>query len=554
MILRKNAALLLSSTAALTFSALTPTPAEACGGLFCANTPVNQAEEAIIFEVTEGGRDVTAIINIVYQGSAEEFAWVLPLQTAPESIEVGSRQAFLTAQGMTAPQFNITEYETVGSCDEQVWLASQAEDASAGGGPQPPANRNSGVEVIERKEVGPYDTVVLEGRDPEAVQGWLVENGFRVTDEMMDMVTPYLAQGDTLVALKLLNDKDVGEITPIEVKMTASEAKPDLEACIPIRMTAMAANTDMPITAYVFSDEGRAIPQNFFHVKPNLLKIDWINWGANYRDVISRAVDEADQGHAFVTEYAGSPDIFDGMVYDPAQINLSAFASLRDLADFLNALQEQGILRRPGVRSILESHFPAIADCNAGCGSEQFRGTLIEDPQALIDEIDEKVLAPDRRAQELMTRNDYFTRLFTLLDPKEMTLDPQFTYRKDLDDVSNVHTAKMIMYCGLGGAPGDAGVQIILEDGRSIYYDSSFEPDMSVIDAMPAAERVEQLAEDRVVRDNSNEIGDLLQRHNEINDLSGCGCEETSTQRSAGLSIAALALCGFGLLMRRRRR
>ena len=31
------------------------------------------------------------------------------------------------------------------------------------------------------------------------------------------------------------------------------ERKQKLEACVPIRMTAMAANTDMPITAYVRS-------------------------------------------------------------------------------------------------------------------------------------------------------------------------------------------------------------------------------------------------------------------------------------------------------------
>ncbi len=552
--MKRTTALVLSSTAALTMSALVPTTADACGGLFCANVPVNQAEEAIIFEVAEEGREVTAIINIVYQGAAEEFAWVLPLQTAPQSLEVGSRQAFIAAQQLTAPRFTWSSVETVGNCDD-VRLTSAFDDSfaeSAGG--VPPNAQDPGVNVISREEVGPYDTVVLEGRDPEAVQTWLVTNGFRVTDEMMEMVTPYLAQGDTLVALKLLNDKDVGEITPIEVKMTASEAKPELEACIPIRMTAMAANTDMPITTYVFTDQGRAVPQNFFHVKPNLLKIDWLTLGSNYRDVISRAVDEADAGHAFVTEYAGSPDIFDGMVYDGSQFDLGAFASLTDLADFLDALQAQGILRRAGVQALLASHYPAVGECNRGCQAEDFRGVVVEDPQALIDEIDAKILAPDRRAQEIMTRNDYFTRLFTLLDPKEMTLDPQFTYRSDLEDVSNVHSAKLIQYCGLGGAPGEAGVQVILEDGRSIYYDTSLEPDLSVIDAMPAAERIEQLAEDRVVQDNSDAIGDLLQRHNDLNDLSGCGCEETTRRHSAAVSLGALALCGFALMLRRRRK
>lgn len=551
--MKRTVALTLSSTALLSIGALVPSTADACGGLFCGNIPVNQAEEAIIFEVAEEGTVVTAIINVVYQGAAEEFAWVLPLQTAPSSIQVGSRQAFLAAQMLTTPRFTFSSIETVGDCSEIAYRGAFDDALAANESGGPPSPQDPGVNVISREEVGPYDTVVLEGSNPSAVQSWLVTNGFRVTDEMMEMVTPYLAQGDTLVALKLLNDKDVGEITPIEVRMTATESKPELEACIPIRMTAMAANTDMPITTYVFTDQGRAIPQNFFHVKPNLLKIDWLSYGQNYRDVISRAVDEADAGHAFVTEYAGSPDIFDKQVYDGSQIDLAAFATLRDLADFLNELQSQGILRRPGVQALLGAHYPAISDCGRGCQADDFRGVVVEDPQALIGEIDAKILAPDRRAQDLMTRNQYFTRLFTLLDPDEMTLDPQFTYRSDLDDVSNVHSAKMIQYCGLGGSPGEAGVQIILEDGRSIYYDSTFEPDLSVIDAMPAAERIEQLAEARVVQDNSDAIGDLLRRHNEINDLSGCGCEETASRRSAAVSLGALALCGFALLVRRRR-
>lgn len=547
--------LALAGASALAMTTAAPSTAEACGGLFCGNIPVVQAEEGIIFEVVEDGKEVTAIINIVYQGAAADFAWVLPMQTNPTDVNVGSRQAFLSAQFLTAPSFRITEYETVGMCDETGFYRGVGVDdtlAQSAGGP-PNAETDGGVNVVSREEVGPYDTVVLEGRNPEAVENWLLDNGYRVTPEMMEMVTPYLAQGDTLIALKLLNDKDVGEITPLEITMKADERKQKLEACVPIRMTAMAANTDMPITAYIFTDDGRAIPQNFFHVKPNLLKIDWIRGGQNYKELISQAVDEADKGHAFVTEYAGSPSIFQDQVYIDTGIDLDELRRQTDLADFLNALQSQGIIRRPGVQAILASFYPAIGDCNRGCQAEDFRGTTIEDVGAIVDAIDENILAPDRRAQDLMTRRDYFTRLYTLLDPDEMTQDPQFAYRRDLEDVSNVHEAKMIQYCGLGGTPGSAGIQVVLEDGRSIYYDSWNDPDTTVIDAMPAAERVEQLYEDRVVRDNSNDIADLLGQHNSLYG-SGCDCDASTEREATAMSLAAVGLLGLGLLLRRRRR
>jgi hypothetical protein len=508
-----------------------------------------QAEEAIIFDVDPPNNTVTAVINIVYQGSAEEFVWVLPLQTAPESIDTGSQQAFFSLQLATTPQYRINEFEDVGMCtDFNQFARGGAEDALADGAPSqnaPPAD--PGVTVISREEVGPYDTVVLEG-DPIAVRNWLVDNGFFVTDAMMDMVIPYLAQGDTLLALKLLNDRDVGEIRPIEVKMHTDISEKALEACVPIRLTAIAANTDMPITTYVFSDVGRAIPQNFYHAIINPLKIDWLNFGSNYRQVVADAVDEADAGHAFVTEFAGSPSILKDQVYVDGQFNLERLRGITDLSEFLNELINQNLLRRPGVRPILEKYFQPVKDCPS-CSPFDFTGQTI-DPVPAVDDIEHDVINPDKRAQEIFDRRANFTRLLTILDPEEMTVDPIFSYRQDLADVSNIHNAKMIRYCGIGGMPGSAGIVIVLEDGRRIYFDGTGQPDVDLINTMPAAERIEQLAQDLVVTDNSQRINDLLDSHNERNG-SGCGCGSATEKTTAVGGLAGIALLGIALTIRR---
>lgn len=543
----------LTSASLLSFGLATPNTAEACGGLFCGGTPVLQAEEGIIFDVDMPNNSVTAVINIVYQGSAEEFVWVLPLQTAPESIGTGSQQAFLTLQQLTTPQFRITEFENVGMCTDFPIdaLAGTAEDSGVNRGQNAPPS-DPGVSVVSRQNVGPYDTVVLDGTNPDAVKQWLLDNGFLVTDEMMEMVTPYIAKGDTLLALKLLNDRDVGEIKPIEVKMTADFAEQEIEACIPIRMTAMAANTDMPITAYVFTDEGRAIPQNFYHVVPNLLKIDWLNFGSNYRQLIADAVDEADAGHAFVTEYAGSPDFLEDTVYQQGMFDFDRLRAQTDLADFLQELSNQGLLRRAGMQQLLSARFESVAQCPQ-CRPDDFRGEQI-DANAAVDEILTELIEPDQRAQDLFNRRQHFTRLFTMLDPEEMTVDPVFAYDPALEDVSNIHNAKMIRYCGVGGSPGSAGIVIVLEDGRRIYFDGNGEPNRSLLDAMPAAERVEQLHEGLVVQDNSARINELLDDHNEGGGT-GCGCG-SATEKAAGGAGAAfgLALLGLGLTLRRRRK
>src|SRR5262245_60890502 len=80
----------------------TPTPAHACGGLFCSSAnPVNQAAEQIIFVNNPDGT-VTAVIQILYQGPAHQFAWVLPVPGNP-TVGVSSDQAFDTLKQVTNP-------------------------------------------------------------------------------------------------------------------------------------------------------------------------------------------------------------------------------------------------------------------------------------------------------------------------------------------------------------------------------------------------------------------------------------------------------------------
>src|SRR5687768_2685703 len=110
---------------------LNPKPADACGGLFCDNVPVVQVGEAVIFTVDKPNNTVQATINITYQGAAQDFAWVLPLQTAPEKVDVGSAQAFQILQRMTIPQFRITEVTQVGICGPDPAFSRGVNDSAS---------------------------------------------------------------------------------------------------------------------------------------------------------------------------------------------------------------------------------------------------------------------------------------------------------------------------------------------------------------------------------------------------------------------------------------
>ncbi|MEE2904084.1 MAG: DUF2330 domain-containing protein [Myxococcota bacterium] len=546
-----------SITCAMTLALGTMNPwlmseSEACGGFFCNNQPVIQTGEQIIFGVDHDTQTTTAIININYSGMAPDFAWLLPLQVNPTEIKAGPSQAFVVSNQRTQSQFRITEVETKGVCSvDEIAFRSGAED-SATTQASPNSEDPGGVNVLQQSQVGPYDSVVLQGSDPEKVFDWLIENGYRLTDEMKEPVIPYVAKGDVLLALKLSKDQDAGDIQPIELVLenTEENATEAPEACIPLRLTAIAAQADMDVTAVVLSNSGRAIPVNYNHVEINKAKIDWMRGGSNYRQIVSEAADEG-SGNAFTTEYAGAASVFDDALYQDGQYDVQRLRSQTDLGLFLQELQSQGLRFRPELRAIMTRHYPEVVNCR-GCPAFQFEGTMI-DPNDAVDEIEERIIDPEIRVQKMFDSFKYATRLYTLISPEEMTIDPILDFDSSLPEVSNIHEAKMIQYCGVGGSPGSAGVEIVLTDGTVISFDSNGNRDRTILDSMPSALRVEQLAEGTLIQDNSTNIRDILDEHNVVNGLAGCGCESSTTNSSAAGSLAIVALLGLTLIRRKRR-
>ncbi|MBI4820001.1 MAG: DUF2330 domain-containing protein [Deltaproteobacteria bacterium] len=525
------------------------TPAEACGGLFCnGQNPVVQTGEQIVFSVDPAEGKVEAIINIRYQGSPREFAWILPLQSAPTKVEVAPSTVFSATNNLTAPRFVVTTEEE-GLCESGGLRFASASEANFA----PEAPKNAGVTVLEQRAIGPYESSVIRSDDPEATRTWLVDNGYAVTDDMMKSVVPYVHKGDVLLALRLQNDQDVGDIQPVWVAMDAADA------CVPIRLTAIAAVSDMDVTALVLSDAGRAIPKNYFHVELNLARIDWTGGGGNYRDVVSKAADEG-QGNAFVTEFAGSARIFDRQIYTPGSYDQQRLLSVTDARSFVEEVARQGLIVKQEAAAIVARQLPDEAFEQGGLSRAQFLNCaqcwtfsiapVPFDPSVAVTELWTRLVEPEMRAQSLFDRHRYATRLFTMLSPEEMTIDPEFSFRSDLPDISNVHNATAYLECGLGRSRSEAPVRLEIEEtGQVIYFESNSGNgvDRTQLDAMPAAAKIEQLEERSLISDRSADIERLLDAHNGLNGK-GCGCSAT---QSDGSGWWALALMAF--VFRRRR-
>src|SRR5262249_28423331 len=178
--------------------------------------------------------------------------------------------------------------------------------SSSGGGGSGGGEDGNPNPLVRQDSIGPYDYAVLHADSKDAMLGWLADNRYFVPVGTDDAVGPYIRPGAFFLALKLRSGQSTGDLQPVVVRYPA-----DLPM-IPIVLTSVAAQPNMGIQVWMLG-EGRAIPRNYHHTIINDATIDWFTAGANYNDVIIKAVGEAparpmtDTGkHSFVTEFAGN--------------------------------------------------------------------------------------------------------------------------------------------------------------------------------------------------------------------------------------------------------
>jgi hypothetical protein len=547
--------------------------AEACGGFFCQNVPVDQSGEHLLFGIEDDGT-VVAHIQIQYQGAAESFAWVLPLPSEPE-VSVGSDEIFRTLRNLTDPQFYL-RWNDRGECKEadQDYGSDADSDADADG------DADGEVTVLQQGPVGPYERAVLQADDAQELLTWLEDNDYQIPAVSLPEIESYVNGDFVFLALRLQKDRSVGDLVPVVVRFE------EVGPCIPLRLTSIAASPDMPIYAWVLAD-GRAVSTNFLDVEPNWAAIDWLRNGSNYEDVVRRAVDEA-TGHSFVTEYAGRASVLDGAFWWVGRYDLDAVRTLEDPAEFVQELISQGFSATSALLGLLQQFIPKPAELEdvseqdfyncLECYSDALVG-LEFDPGAFADAIEEVIVGPLVEAQAMAGRHPYLTRLHTTISPEEMTEDPIFRFNLDLGDVSNVHQAEAETQCDPNHYRWEAPVRLTLPDGQVMFIDPG-DPAPSTLEDMPASSRATQMGETGPgdsVYDNGEAIAGAIDAHfgrplpddgsvdsdgdgipdvdeDDIPDgrggVAGGGCTVAGTRRGA---VAIGLLVAVAAILRRRR-
>ena len=529
---------------------LTLSGAFACGGLFCdAIQPVEQAGEQIVFAVDSQAGTTTMHVEITYEGPAEEFAWVLPVRGVPE-LEVSSKDLFDLLDATTAPRVGTSQ-----QLGEQC-LSFDADSGLIADTAAPPAP--PGVEVLATQAVGPYETTTLAATDASELVTWLQDNGYAVPDLLSNALTPYIGQQMRFVALRLAKNRDAGDLRPLA--LTYADSTP----AIPLVLTRVAAQDDMPVTVYVLG-EARAVPDNYLHVQLNPLNLDYWSLGANYHEVITAAADEAG-GQAFATDLSSSTELLADVFHSANLPSATDLSDATNARDFVDSLWSRGFPQSEDLMDVLRTHLPLttvpqgaedtdVYACPA-CYPSVWAGVPYDGPaaQAAV----EGFLDQRLNTQEMVNGTAWVTRLRSSISADEMTLDPTFALNYDMDQVvDNQWVVTILSECDSDGEPWTApqrltlpgGLELLAPSPQALSEQGSSLHDWLVSQSTGAALVIEDTAGTDapvVIVDNTPLVPEA--RDDADTSPQGCGCATSS-----GGGIALLPLVLLGLVGRRLR-
>ena len=147
------------------------------------------SQKAIIY--WKDGTEVL-VLQVKYEGPAEEFAWIVPLPSRPGVAAIESKKS---------PFAEISLYTQL----RARWgYRGRGVDHAQGKGQ---------VTVLERKVVGVYDIAVLASTDADALAGWLKRNGYAFPAKRKDVLAHYTKKKWFYVAMRI-DRKALGENHP----------------------------------------------------------------------------------------------------------------------------------------------------------------------------------------------------------------------------------------------------------------------------------------------------------------------------------------------------
>ncbi|MGW7364906.1 DUF2330 domain-containing protein [Streptomyces sp. NPDC054841] len=220
-------------------------PAYACGcGAMIPEGTSRMAVERETSAVHWDGRTEQIVMRFTVDGNAPRAAWIMPVPSRA-TVELGDGMLFDQLEAITAPEHRTRHYFWPRQGDWPFDVTDgvgAAEPPRAAGAPP--------VGVVGRERLGDFDVARLTATDPDALGGWLDENGFELPDRLAPELKPYVDQKWEYVAVRLAPDRTdatlSGTLDPLRIRF-ASE-----RLVYPMRLSRL-AREPQSLGLYVFA-------------------------------------------------------------------------------------------------------------------------------------------------------------------------------------------------------------------------------------------------------------------------------------------------------------
>ncbi|MFF8727606.1 DUF2330 domain-containing protein [Streptomyces sp. NPDC015171] len=189
------------------------------------------------------GRQEQIVMRLTVAGDAEHAAWIMPVPHRA-AVRLGDPALFDQLAGATAPVHR-TRYHFWPQ--EGEW-PFDGHDTAAGA--PLPGSGTTGVGVVGRQRLGPFDVARLTATDPAALQDWLHDHGFSLPSRLRTALEPYVDRHWEYVAVRLAPDtRDTplhGALDPLHLTFAAGRP------VYPMRLSRLAA-TPQSLGLYVLA-------------------------------------------------------------------------------------------------------------------------------------------------------------------------------------------------------------------------------------------------------------------------------------------------------------
>ncbi len=256
--------------------------ARACGG--CFHGPVNQNQTISVVTAHRMALSISTTETILwdqvrYSGDPGEFAWVLPVHDGVK-VELGHDAWLAALDAVTDPQIQSPPTNCGfpqssqssgggggGGCGASTTSAEFSSD-SFGGVMDSSVKGNHDVTVVTQETVGPYEAVVLRSTNGDAIDQWLLANGYAIPTAIAPLLTQYTKEGFDFLALKLRPNVGVNAMQPVRIRM------PGAGPTLPLRMVAAGVGQNVGLELYVLG-EGRWEAKSFDNATINDTQLVW---------------------------------------------------------------------------------------------------------------------------------------------------------------------------------------------------------------------------------------------------------------------------------------